>query len=366
MISKSCYSKEWIKEKRKELPKKNPELIEKVIMALTLLEKLKLSGLDFTFKGGTSLLLLLGGAHRFSIDIDIIIPKKPEDFDEVLKFIISDGIFIRCEEQVRKTNKNIPKGHYKFFYKSVLNESEAPILLDILFEENPYIETKVVPIKSLFINIDGDFTEVSVPSINCILGDKLTAYAPNTTGIPYGVGKDLEIIKQLFDVSKLFDLYDNINIVRDTFTIIAEKELAYRGLEYLSIDDVLDDIFKTSCTIAYGGINIVKDNKFSELKSGISKLGDFVYSENFVFVSGVLSAAKAAYLAMLLKSGSSAIGERFHAKLDLSSVKVSLKEFSDFNKIKKISAEAFYYWYRTIDLVREISDMKKQKETQSE
>lgn len=300
MISKSCYSKEWIKEKRKELPKKNPELIEKVIMALTLLEKLKLSGLDFTFKGGTSLLLLLGGAHRFSIDIDIIIPKKPEDFDEVLKFIISDGIFIRCEEQVRKTNKNIPKGHYKFFYKSVLNESEAPILLDILFEENPYIETKVVPIKSLFINIDGDFTEVSVPSINCILGDKLTAYAPNTTGIPYG------------------------------------------------------------------GINIVKDNKFSELKSGISKLGDFVYSENFVFVSGVLSAAKAAYLAMLLKSGSSAIGERFHAKLDLSSVKVSLKEFSDFNKIKKISAEAFYYWYRTIDLVREISDMKKQKETQSE
>ena len=84
---------------------------------------------------------------------------------------------------------------------------------------------------------------MSVPSINCILGDKLTAYAPNTTGIPYGVGKDLEIIKQLFDVSKLFDLYDNINIVRDTFKIIAEKELAYRGLESLSIDDVLDDIF---------------------------------------------------------------------------------------------------------------------------
>ena len=81
MISKSCYSKEWILEKRKELPKKNPELIEKVIMALTLLEKLKLSGLDFTFKGGTSLILLLKSAHRFSIDIDIIISKKPEDFD---------------------------------------------------------------------------------------------------------------------------------------------------------------------------------------------------------------------------------------------------------------------------------------------
>jgi predicted nucleotidyltransferase component of viral defense system len=366
VISKSCYSKEWITDIKKVFPKKNPELIEKVIMALTLLEKLKLSGLEFTFKGGTSLLLLIDGAHRFSIDIDIIISKKPENFDEVLDFIISDGIFLRHEEQKRKAGRDIPKAHYKFIYKSALNGSEAPILLDILLEENPYIQTKMVPIKSVFINVEDDSTEVFVPSINCILGDKLTAYAPNTTGIAYGAGKDLEIIKQLYDVSKLFDLFDNINIVRETFEKIAKQELAYRGLEHLSTDDVLDDIFKTSCTIAYGGINIVKDDEFRELKSGISKLGDFVYSENYMYVSGVLSAAKAAYLAMLLKSGSSGIGDRFDPKLDLKNTKVSLKEFSDFNRLKKISAEAFYYWYRTIDLVKEISNTKNLKETQSE
>lgn len=359
MISKSCYSKEWIAEKRKEFPKKNPELIEKVIMALTLLEKLKLSGLNFIFKGGTSLLLLLEGAHRFSIDIDIIIPKNPKGFNEVLKSITSDGIFIRCEEQVRKAAKDIPKEHYKFFYKSVLNDLEAPILLDILIETNAYMETKVVPITSLFLKIDGNSTEVIVPSINCILGDKLTAYAPNTTGIPYGVGKDLEIIKQLFDVSKLFDIYDNINIVRDTFEVIAKKELTYRGLENLSTDDVLDDIFETSCIIAYGGINLVKDSKFDELKSGISKLGNFVYSENYVFASGVLSAAKAAYLAMILKSRSGIDRKRFDPKLDLTNFKISLKEYSAFNKIKKISAEAFYYLYLAIDLVKETSELQK-------
>ena len=35
-----------------------PILIEKLIMALTLLENLRNSGLDFVFKGGTSLILL--------------------------------------------------------------------------------------------------------------------------------------------------------------------------------------------------------------------------------------------------------------------------------------------------------------------
>jgi len=55
---------------------RDPILIEKMIMALTLVEELQLSGLDFIFKGGTSLLLLLGTPQRFSIDIDILVPQK--------------------------------------------------------------------------------------------------------------------------------------------------------------------------------------------------------------------------------------------------------------------------------------------------
>ena len=38
-----------------------------MIMALTLVENLRLGGLDFIFKGGTSLLLLLGTPQRFSM-----------------------------------------------------------------------------------------------------------------------------------------------------------------------------------------------------------------------------------------------------------------------------------------------------------
>lgn len=61
-------------------------------------------------------------------------------------------------------------------------------------------------------------TTVKMPSANDLLGDKLTAFAPNTTGIPYfkhGNSMNMEINKQLYDVSCLFDLFDDLNAVRD-------------------------------------------------------------------------------------------------------------------------------------------------------
>ncbi len=50
---------------------------------------------------------------------------------------------------------------------------------------------------------------VNVPGKADMLGDKLTAFAPNTTGIRHFKGdKDcsMEIIKQLFDIASLFDV----------------------------------------------------------------------------------------------------------------------------------------------------------------
>ncbi|MBK7097825.1 MAG: hypothetical protein IPH58_05105 [Sphingobacteriales bacterium] len=45
------------------------------------------------------------------------------------------------------------------------------------------------------------------------MGDKLTAFAPNTTGIPYFKKDDsmsMEIIKQLYDIGNLFDAVTDI------------------------------------------------------------------------------------------------------------------------------------------------------------
>ena len=46
---------------------------------------------------------------------------------------------------------------------------------------------------------------VDLPSVNCILADKLIAFAPHTTGIPLNIGKDMEVMKQFYDVSSLSD-----------------------------------------------------------------------------------------------------------------------------------------------------------------
>ena len=73
---------------------------------------------------------------------------------------------------------------------------------------------------------------VNVPSLEDILGDKLTAFASNTTGIPYFKSEhsmSMEIIKQLYDIGNLFDKVENLKIIKSTFSIFAKTELKYRN-----------------------------------------------------------------------------------------------------------------------------------------
>ena len=74
MISNESLSLDWINSVSKQNRKADPALVEKVIRALLLLEGLVEEKLEFVFKGGTSLMLLLGSTKRLSIDIDIIVP----------------------------------------------------------------------------------------------------------------------------------------------------------------------------------------------------------------------------------------------------------------------------------------------------
>jgi hypothetical protein len=128
-------------------------------------------------------------------------PKMPTDLEDRFKKIVESGKFIRFEEDVRKYKSKIPKKHYKFFYNSVLSgAAKHPpyILLDILEQKSTYPKYSKAKIESVFVKTDGNFTEVTIPTIDSILGDKLTAFAPKTTGIRFNDDKDLEIIKQFF------------------------------------------------------------------------------------------------------------------------------------------------------------------------
>lgn len=345
MISAQSRTKEWIMRIREESPGKDPILIEKMIMALTLAESLKLAGLEYIIKGGTSLLLLLGSPQRFSIDIDIALP-DPANLDDCFKSVLKQGIFTRIEES--KRSGQIPRQHFKFFFPSVIQEKESHVLLDILFEKNLYPKLYPVDIQSSMVALDGQATKVVCPSKECLLGDKLTAYAPHTTGIPYGKGKDLEMAKQLFDVAILFDAIDDLHLVRTTFYNIAPQELAYRGMNYLSSIDVLWDSINTSILIGTRGVSSAVE--YAELVDGIRKMAGFVYSGFFSLDSAILCASKAAFLSALILKEVDQI-DRFQQEIDISSWKITNQQYNKLNKLKKTSPESFYCFFQALALL---------------
>lgn len=95
MFKEKCFTKEWLQSFKQQAAHRRIDVIilEKMIYALHLLEQLQQNGLKFTFKGGTSLVLLLEEGSRFSIDIDIISNTKKEELETILTKIIDSSRF---------------------------------------------------------------------------------------------------------------------------------------------------------------------------------------------------------------------------------------------------------------------------------
>ena len=180
-----------------------------------------------------------------------------------------------------------------------------------------------------------------------MLGDKLTAFAPNTTGIHYGTEKQLEIIKQLFDVAMLFDVVEQLDLVHKTHSKIAAKELFYRGLTDLSQNEVLQDTINTGLLIALRGYPD-SDDEFSELLDGIKRIGGFIFTGNFTIDKAILCASKATLLAAYLLVEENSF-TRFEPSMDISQWVIMNQEYTKINKLKKINPEAFYYFYCALD-----------------
>jgi len=216
MITKTSYTKEWILSQSKTIGKADPNLVEHVIFAFTLLEQLIINKLNFVFKGGTALMILLPELKRFSTDIDILCATEPKDIESILENICNNSVFTHWKLDDRRSYQpGIPKAHYKLFFKSDLDGKEKEIMLDILFEKPDYPELLVKEISIPLLHSEGSPLSVSVPSINAILGDKLCAFGPNTIGVPYNANKDREIVKQLFDINLLTFYITNIEIIKN-------------------------------------------------------------------------------------------------------------------------------------------------------
>lgn len=349
MIHDDSLKEKWITDVAKQ-HKSDPILIEKVVRALSLLEHLQNSGLEFIFKGGTALTLLLKEPKRFSIDIDIIVSKKPKDMKVMLDAVVKSSDFIEYKIDERQSKSNIEKEHYKFYYTPVTNAraGQEYILLDVLYEGSHYGKhTSDIEIKSPFIKSEVENVTVTVPIPEAILGDKLTAFAPNTTGVPYGREKEVEIIKQLFDVGNLFDIVTDMSIVSEVFTRFAQTELEYRELKGLNKDDVLNDVFQTALLMATRGKSGTGD--FTELQRGVQNIKNFIFSENFHIERAMVPVAKAAYIATMLKTGTTKVSH-FENPMEVEDWIIEQPFETRLNKLKKSNPEAFFYWYKIYQL----------------
>ena len=346
MIAKHTLTSEWINEVSAANNNADKILIEKVIRALLLLEGLAESKLSFVFKGGTALMLLLNSTKRLSIDIDIIMPDN-KGLDEAVAAIARAKGFTRVVLQSRKKQSNIEKAHYQFFYIPAYRTAreEEYVLLDILFETSKYQQVIPLAIQAPFVKHEHEILQVNAASLNDLLGDKLTAFAPATTGIPYkksGLSTAMEIIKQLYDIGCLFDRVDNLPIISGTFHAFAITELGYRNLAPDS-KVVLEDVYQTSLLISTRGQFGIGDLK--ALMTGISNVSAFIFSEKYHIEKAITHAAKAAYLAKLIQFQKTSL-EKFDNPLQVAEWSIEQPFITKLNKLKKTNPEAFFYWYK--------------------
>jgi hypothetical protein len=348
MISKESLSLEWIESRVNEFKGSDPIIVEKVIRALVLLESLKSNGLQFIFKGGTALMLMVQEPRRFSIDIDIIVEDKDQDIEAILNTVVENTDFTGWEQQERQNKSKIDKRHYELQYKpqATMQGDTNYILLDIVFEENPYTATESIEVSHFLLIEEGKPIKVTVPTLSAILGDKLTAYAPSTTGIP--ISKPMEMMKQVYDIGGIFDRLENLDGVRENFIKVARQELEYRGFANDQFQLIINDILSSSHNFCIQGK--LETKLFKTMLTGTNKLNNFIYGDKFREPQAQICLAKTSYMAKLIELDLTAF-QKYDQDNDMSSWKIKLEDFLRLNRLKKHNTEAFHYWYKTIQLL---------------
>ena len=363
MFPASAFQTDWINRQRRVLGNCDPSILEKCVHALTLLGYLVESGLPFIFKGGTSLLLHLPQVRRLSRDIDIVCGRPATEVDAVVGTIGVRAPFFRSEMDDRGVRGLPQRRHFKFFYRSALaGNVEQEVLLDVV-EEAREVHTVINrPIRTSFLEPEIERL-VRVPTIESLLGDKLTAFAPHTIGVPFRSSKSGEeqlqqVAKQLFDVGVLFDVASDFDAVARSYLAIAEQELEYRGNRHSRLE-ALDDTWQACLALTATKPVIQKNYPDGKLlHDGLDKMQGHLTTPAYVrdIQARRTLASKAACLSEHLRAGvpfdfrsMRYNGDREQLEA-LSAASLNNTPFSWIDGVRAVNPEAYYYWHRAIKL----------------
>ncbi|HOJ49602.1 MAG TPA: nucleotidyl transferase AbiEii/AbiGii toxin family protein [Spirochaetota bacterium] len=231
-LDKNVFQKEYF-ESIKGLS--TPALSELVVYSLELVSLLSYYNLNFRFKGGNSILLLLDKPERFSIDVDIATAEKKEKITEVIEKIVSNSVFKKYEARLPKTKPWLPMISFNMYFDSYYNNEF--IMLDIILESPSY------PGQKVYVESKGIYRSnqiVEVPTISGLIGDKLLTIGPSTLGIPLGKNKEGQRLKHIFDISRLSRKECDVKIIKESFIANFEQESRIQQ-KSISIKEVIED-----------------------------------------------------------------------------------------------------------------------------
>ena len=253
------FEKAWISKHTKKLGGVDPDILEQCVYALALLTYLAETELDFVFKGGTCLLLRLKQINRLSIDIDITTNKSIGKLKPTLERIANAKGFNGYKERDTRSSNNLPIRYFDFSYTSTLTGAERLVSLDILRERNVFKEGTMVPVETSFFKPSKQRL-VFVPSIEELLADKLTAFAPHTVGLLYKEHQDesMPIIKQLFDVGLLFESAKKTATIREMYRQMVNLQNKYFKTKH-SVTRATEDTIDAALAVSKLDLDGVSD-----------------------------------------------------------------------------------------------------------
>ena len=359
MLSKRTFSKAWLESKARESGAQNAQIFERCVYALELVGRLAEAKLDFIFKGGTSLILHLEPVRRLSVDVDIA---SLEPLERVVKVLnqVTTPPFTRWEHQEWRDGENPPTKYFKVCYPTQIGrEPENSIQLDVLVQASPYPVIENREVRTSFVEVENP-VKVKIPSINCLLGDKLSAFAPTTIGVLYQPyhkktgeatePRPIRVMKQLFDVGELFAVADNLPVVAETYRRIFTEQNKFRGGKFTvehALDDTLDAAYWLSQTDLIPKEANVKTEFFRDGRKGLSH---HLLDIEFTFPRAQVAASRAALLAAVIRAGKTDRNLADFRKIPTEKAvleKLRIEgQWKKLFKVRKTNVEAFYNWHQ--------------------
>lgn len=232
----ACFTKDHFEAHKGVAP---AYLCELVVHCLELVSQLAHRGLEFRFKGGNSLLVLLEDPQRFSIDVDIVTLASKEEITSKVDAVVREcRLFTRFEVRQHKTKPWLPMISYKLFFESCYQPAEESfVMLDAVLEPPPYAGVrKAVQCGPIYRSVH----EVELPSISGLIADKLLCIGPSTMGIPLGKKKEAQRLKHVFDVATLSRQHHDLAAVVKGLAGCMEQENRIQKSSW-SLPDVVAD-----------------------------------------------------------------------------------------------------------------------------